>query len=610
MNLGAAVRSRSDLLRAIEEADDRPVERLGQTLIGLGLITEADLASALAAQRQRQDQPIGAVLVQQGRVSSDQLETALNLKLGFAVVDLEHFDPEPAALAKVPWALVERTHALPLMLQEGQLIVAMADPKRQDLVDELSWASGCWVRPVLADSAALRRRIGSGHAGGRMGLGASGRLDALAAAITPPTISEGEAFPEPEADAVAPVEESDLVRLLNRLLIEADALGASDIHIEAQPGREPVRVRLRLDGALKTHLELPASVRATLVARIKVMARLDTSERRRPQDGRIRLAAEAGRSPIDLRVATVPTREGLEDVVMRLMRPGQALPLEALDFQAPALARLREAVRQPHGLILCAGPTGSGKTTTLHAALAALNTADRKIWTAEDPIEIVQPGLCQVQVQPRLDWTFERALRAFLRADPDVIMVGEIRDRETAQVAAQAALTGHLVLSTIHTNSAAETVARLLDMGIDPFLVADSLRAVVGQRLVRRLCPHCRSSRSATEAELQTWLRLSGQAHEPLLQEWRRQHGVNGALPRFESVGCPRCGGTGRLGRVGLHEVMAPDRELRRLIQRRAPSEDIQACAQRGGMATLVQDGLEKMLMGLISLEDLVAALG
>ena len=605
MRRRAPVRSRSELLQEIEDAEDLPIERLGQTLIGMGLITEADLGAALSAQRQAPECPVGELLVRQGRITQDQLETALNLKLGFAVVDLERFEIEPQALARVPWPLVERTQALPLLVHDGQLVVAMPDPKRQDLVDELSWASGCWVRPVLADPAALARRIASGAKG-------LGRLDELASAILPASgnTSEADAAHDLEDGTSSPAAEDGhaLVRLLNQLLIEAHALGASDIHIETQPGREPIQVRLRRDGVLQPHLELPHTARAALVARIKVMARLDTSERRRPQDGRIRLVRGEDLPPIDLRVATLPTREGLEDVVLRVLGTAEALPLEALDLESGALSRLREAIGRPHGLILCAGPTGSGKTTTLHAALALLNTPQRKIWTAEDPIEIVQPGLRQVQVQARLDWTFARALRAFLRADPDVIMVGEIRDRETAQVAVEASLTGHLVLSTVHTNSAAETVTRLLDIGVDPFLLGDSLRAVVGQRLVRRLCPHCQRSRPAQPEEIRDLLRLHGGEPAATRTDWLQRYGLAGELQLHESPGCPRCCGTGRLGRIGVQEVMTLDRETRRLVQRRSPAEEIEACAMSKGMRLMRQDGVEKVLAGWTGLDEVRAA--
>ena len=284
------------------------------------------------------------------------------------------------------------------------------------------------------------------------------------------------------------------MRLINSMIAEAHAQGVSDIHVETQPGREKVRIRFRKDGHLKPYLELPHTYRSAVVARLKIMCDLDISERRKPQDGKINFARFAPGHRLELRVATIPTNNGLEDVVLRLLASARPIPMDRLGLSPQNLARLRQAVDRPYGLVLCVGPTGSGKTTTLHSALGHINTPARKIWTAEDPIEITQAGLRQVQVNPKIDWTFAKALRSFLRADPDVIMVGEIRDRETAQMAIEASLTGHLVLSTLHTNSAPETVTRLLDMGMDPFNFGDSLLAVVAQRLVRRLCPHCRTT--------------------------------------------------------------------------------------------------------------------
>ena len=275
----------------------------------------------------------------------------------------------------------------------------------------------------------------------------------------------------------------------------------SDIHIECAPGRDKVRIRFRKDGRLHPYLELPHTYRSAVIGRLKVMCDLDISEKRKPQDGKINFARYVQGVRLELRVATIPTQNNLEDAVLRLLASSKPLPLESLGLSPHNLDKFQAAAQRPYGMLLCVGPTGSGKTTTLHSLLAVINTPERKIWTAEDPVEITQSGLRQVQVNPRIDWTFAKAMRAFLRADPDVIMVGEIRDKETAQVAIEASLTGHLVLSTLHTNSAPETVTRLLDMGMDPFNFADALLGVLAQRLVRRLCPHCRTLRDASPEE-------------------------------------------------------------------------------------------------------------
>jgi len=411
------------------------------------------------------------------------------------------------------------------------------------------------------------------------------------------------------------IEQSDnsLVRLINNMIIEASKDGVSDIHIESYPGREKIKIRFRKDGVLSTYLELPPNYRNALIARIKIMCDLDISERRKPQDGKINFAKFSPQHRLELRVATIPTNNSLEDVVMRILASAKPIPLDKLGLSANNLRQLKQAMERPYGLVLCVGPTGSGKTTTLHSALSYINVPERKIWTAEDPVEITQPGLRQVQVNPKIDWTFAKALRAFLRADPDVIMVGEVRDGETAQMAVEASLTGHLVLSTLHTNSAPETVTRLLDMGMDPFNFADSLLAVLAQRLVRRLCPACRQSRPASEEEVDELLGDFMHAHAPetaaamresVLTEWMGRHAQGGRLMHFHSPGCNLCHNSGFRGRAGLHELMVISRELRRLVQTGARAEALQQCALSEGMRTLRQDGIDKVLAGITSIEE------
>ncbi|RYY93838.1 MAG: type II/IV secretion system protein, partial [Comamonadaceae bacterium] len=356
--------------------------------------------------------------------------------------------------------------------------------------------------------------------------------------------------------------------------------------------------------------------RSALIARIKIMCDLDISEKRKPQDGKINFSKFSPQHKIELRVATIPTNNGLEDVVMRILASAKPIPLDALGLSPNNLAQFRAAVERPYGMVLCVGPTGSGKTTTLHSALMQINTPERKIWTAEDPIEITQPGLRQVQVNPRIDWTFAKALRAFVRADPDVIMVGEIRDEETAKTAIEASLTGHLVLSTLHTNSAPETVTRLLDMGMDPFNFADSLLAVLAQRLVRRLCKHCVESRPATPEEVEELLAdymhaFAGQDTDDerarVHAGWLDAHGRDGQLQVYTARGCKHCDDTGFKGRVGVHELMVVSRALRRLVQGGARAEELQATALREGMRTLRQDGIDKVLAGHTTIDEVRA---
>jgi len=606
------------LFAALDAQVLAPDERLGQALLSLGFITEEDLSCALALQEQNRQQPMGELLVQQGRISRAQLDAAMNFKLGYVQVNAERYPVEPAALHKVSMVTLRRLNALPLAMCDGQLFVAMADPSRQDQIDELAWASDCRIHTVVADADAIRQRLisianGQDRAGFQVdGMARAAQADRWLASVEPPLV-DGE--PSHEA-LLAGENENALVKLINNMIIDAHAQGASDIHVETLPGRDKLRIRFRLDGRLRLYMELPHTLRSALVARIKIMGALDISERRKPQDGKINFARHSPDHPLELRVVTIPTVHGLEDVVLRLLTTAEALPLDHLSIHPRQLDRFKTAVERPYGLILCAGPTGSGKTTTLHSALSHINTPDRKIWTAEDPVEITQPGLRQVQVNPRIDWTFEKALRSFLRADPDVIMVGEVRDRETARVAVEAALTGHLVLSTIHTNSATETVTRLLDLGIDPFNFGDSLLAVMGQRLVRRHCVMCVRSRPAKDEEVDELLndylhaghREGSGLEASVLADWRqRLADRDGKLRTWHAPGCTHCDGTGLRGRLGLHELLVVTREIRHLIQKRQSVAELQACALEQGMVTLRQDGIEKVLQGLTSIEEIRA---
>ena len=394
----------------------------------------------------------------------------------------------------LPRHAAKRLQAIPLAEVNGRLVLAIDDPSKRDAIDEVEFFTQSKVMPVLPiqddltqliDTLYQRHGIVDPTATAPVELGQLSGLDEgterLLAALEDAPHNDRESLDD------KPVEQSDnsLVRLINTMIYEAHQQGVSDIHIETQPGRDKVRIRFRRDGTLKPYLELPHTYRQALLARIKIMCDLDISERRRPQDGKINFARFVPSCPIELRVATIPTNNNLEDAVLRILASAKPIPLDQLGMSPPNRAALEAAIQRPYGMVLCVGPTGSGKTTTLHSALAHINTPDRKIWTAEDPVEITQAGLRQVQVNPKIDWTFAKALRAFLRADPDVIMVGEIRDSETAQIAVESSLTGHLVLSTLHTNSAAETVTRLLDMGMDPFNFADSLLAVLAQQIGR-----------------------------------------------------------------------------------------------------------------------------
>jgi type II secretory ATPase GspE/PulE/Tfp pilus assembly ATPase PilB-like protein len=413
-----------------------------------------------------------------------------------------------------------------------------------------------------------------------------------------------EAKTEQSSDLVSDgIDENDsaIVRLANQIIVEAYRHDASDIHIEPYTDRKETAIRFRVDGTCSTYMRIPAAYRRALVSRIKIMSHLDIAERRKPQDGKIRFRLNRERE-IELRVATLPTSGNNEDVVMRLLSAKEPIPLEAMELSPAMLSTLLEIVEKPHGIILCVGPTGSGKTTTLHALLRHLNTDERKIWTAEDPIEITQEGLRQVQVNPKIGFTFAAAMRSFLRADPDVIMIGEMRDKETADVAIEASLTGHLVLSTLHTNSAVETVIRLLDMGCDPFNFADAILGVIAKRLCKRICVNCK------------------QAYHPSVQEYdklARAYGTNSwealgvsyhdEFQLYRGKGCETCNQTGLKGRVALHELLCGSDELRNLIQNRAKTAEMLSLAVKEGMITLVQDGIGKVLAGVTAYDQVRA---
>ncbi|MDM0084351.1 ATPase, T2SS/T4P/T4SS family [Variovorax sp. J31P179] len=612
-----------ELLTRLEAQGRMPLVRIGQALTSLGIITDAQLNAGLAAQQLDRAVPLGETLVRMGALSRSDLQSALAHKMGYPLVDLDRFPAAVEALRKVGHSAAQRLQVMPLMVSNGRLIAALDDPSgRRAAIDELEFIAQAKVIPVLAHCRNLDQVLKKAYE-------AIGAMDAKAAADDPSRpiefdIDASELLETLEKEGreqtseELPIEQSDnsLVRMVNRMIIEAHAEGVSDIHIESYPGREKIRIRFRRDGRLFTYLELPPNYRNAIIARIKIMCDLDISEKRKPQDGKIIFSKFSAQHPLELRVATIPTNNGLEDVVMRLLASANAIALENLGLSPRNLQKLREAVERPYGLVLCVGPTGSGKTTTLHSALMHINTPDRKIWTAEDPVEITQPGLRQVQVNPRIDWTFAKALRAFLRADPDVVMVGEIRDEETAKMAIEASLTGHLVLSTLHTNSAAETVTRLLDMGLDAFNFADSLLAIQAQRLVRKLCSKCVTSRPATAAEvdelLSDYLRAFADGLEPpsrdaVLAHWLRRYGREGQLVSSTCPGCEACGQTGFRGRIGIHELMAVSKEVRRLVQTRSPLETILAAAQAGGMHTLRQDGIEKVLQGLTTLGEVRA---
>ena len=620
------VKTPEQLHAAIEAQSRMPMVRIGEALIALGYITEGQLAAALTNQGKDRKVPLGELLVNEGLITRANLQTALARKMGYPQVDVQAFPIDIEALRKLPVAAALRLEMLPLGLMNGKVIVATEDPSRRDRIDEAEFLTQSKVVPVLPATNNLVEQIPLLYARGGLDemtlefnavpVPESLGTDSLLAALElPGGDSMGRSTADDSDDAVEQ-SDSSLVRLINSMIVEAHTQGVSDIHIETRPGREKVKVRFRVDGLLRPYLELPHTYRQALVARLKIMCDLDISERRRPQDGKINFARFVPSCPIELRVAMIPTANGLEDAVLRILASAKPLPLDSLGMSPHNLSHLKKAVERPYGMVLCVGPTGSGKTTTLHSALSFINTPERKIWTAEDPVEITQAGLRQVQVNPKIDWTFAKALRAFLRADPDVIMVGEIRDNETAQIAVESSLTGHLVLSTLHTNSAPETITRLLDMGMDPFNFADALLAVLAQRLVRRICSGCKTSTPATDDQIEELLNDSlhiwgdhpqAPTREATLADWTSRYAVDGRLLFFKGTGCAKCGNTGVKGRAGVHELLTVSKGVRHLIQQGGRAEQIQHLAMAEGMRTLRQDGIEKVLAGVTTIEEVRA---
>ncbi len=420
---------------------------------------------------------------------------------------------------------------------------------------------------------------------------------------------------------VSAAADNELVKLVNKIIVDAYRMGASDIHIEPGPGKAKTQIRVRKDGSLLNYIEVPSSYRNALVTRIKIMCDLDISEKRRPQDGKIKFK-KFGPLDIELRVATLPSQGGVEDVVMRILASGDPLPLEKMGFSERNNGLIRSTVSKPYGLFFVCGPTGSGKTTTLHSILKFINTPDTKIWTAEDPVEITQKGLRQVQINKKAGLDFATIMRAFLRADPDVIMVGEMRDKETVSIGIEASLTGHLVFATLHTNSAPESIIRLLDMGMDPFNFADALLGILAQRLAKRLCADCKKPHTATDDEIKsmlaeysielantvTWKNDAAAASNELLADWKKMFAdKDGNFTLYTPVGCEKCTGTGYRGRVGLHELLIGTDPVKKAIQEHARVAELLAIALDEGMHTLKQDGMEKVLQGITDMHQVRA---
>jgi type II secretory ATPase GspE/PulE/Tfp pilus assembly ATPase PilB-like protein len=585
---------------SVEEAvhlQKRKKMRLGEVLVEAGLASPADIEAALAEQRKRGGKKLGEVLVELGVITEVDLALTLADKFDIPFANLDDYPIDPTAAAQVPRELIERYRILPLRGDARSFTIAIGDPLGTEVVDVLRFHLKRRIEEVLATPTQLRKFVDAYLLQADK---PAEEFQKILVELSEDAQLSHVAVQAPQADPSAEASDSAVIRLVNQMIMDAYRRGASDIHVEPNGDERPTVVRFRIDGDCVLWQEVPSSVRSSLVARIKIMASLDIAERRKPQDGKIRFKFHD--RVIELRVATIPTVNGNEDAVMRILAASKPLPVERLLLSERNLRETKRIAASPYGLILCVGPTGSGKTTTLHSILGSINTVDLKIWTAEDPVEITQPGLRQVQVQPRIGFTFAHAMRAFLRADPDVIMVGEMRDEETASTAVEASLTGHLVFSTLHTNSAPETVTRLIDMGVDRFTFADALLGVLAQRLVRALCTKCAVKQHGTREELDTVIAALG-------AEAVRARGLElgTSFGLHQPKGCDACGGSGYKGRLGLHELLIMNDELRRMVQQKASVHEIRRAATEGGMTTLLQDGVEKALAGRTELRQVLA---
>jgi type IV pilus assembly protein PilB len=545
----------------------RSKRMIGEVVVDLGLADAETIEEGVAAAR-AQGRPTGVVLVERGILRHDQLARVVAERFGLDFVDLTAYDLDMGAVSLVSIQAAKRYQAIPVgFTDDGALLLAMANPTNVLTIDDVGMMTGRRIRPAAAsveDLSLLLARLS--------------RMDeSIEDIVDDHAEEEGEQLSVDEADSDAPV-----IKLVHSIVAEAIQQGASDIHVNPEEG--DTRVLFRVDGVLAPAATIKRRMAMGVVSRIKIMADLDISERRVPQDGRFALTVDGRR--VDIRVVTLPLVNG-EGVVMRILDQGGGVVvngLESLDMQGAELERFSRAIQRPNGAVLVTGPTGSGKSTTLYAALHTLNDGERSILTIEDPVEKRIPGIKQMQIAPKAGVTFDVGLRSMLRADPDVIMVGEIRDRETAHIAIEAALTGHLVLSTLHTRDAPSALGRLIDMGIEPFLVSSAVDCIVAQRLVRQLCKHCKRPQTVSEAVL-------------------AEHGLSGAEP-YEPVGCSRCGASGYRGRVALYEVMTVSEPIRGLILERASVDEMVAVALGEGMQRLRDDGLRKVREGATSIAE------
>lgn len=552
-----------------------PILRFGERLVQLGKIKPSDLERALRAQAEI-NQPIGSVLVRLGVLTEQEVAVVLSRHIRVPLAMTRDY-PE-AALEDLGISVnyMRSSEILPLRIENGVLHAAMSDPLNEFALGAMQMATRCTIKAYLGMPSEIRANIERLYA-------ESETADSDEFEIT--SADDGTDDIEQLKDMAS---EAPVIKIVNQIMTQAMSMRASDIHVE--PFENHLKVRYRIDGVIHEVESPPAHMIAAVLSRIKLMARLNIAERRLPQDGRIQLKAQG--KEIDMRVSTVPTMHG-ESVVMRLLDKNSVnLDLSSLGFSPENFERLQNELKAPHGVVLVTGPTGSGKTTTLYSALTQMNTPENKVLTVEDPVEYELEGINQIQANPKIGLTFSDALRSIVRQDPDIIMIGEMRDVETARIAVQSALTGHLVLSTLHTNDAASAVTRLMDMGIEDYLITSTVNCVLAQRLVRRLCPQCREAKPVM-AEMDKEIGL-------------RQYQPEGELRLWHAKGCSACGHTGYKGRSAIHEVLVVDDDIRRRVLNHADAGVIQEEARKNGMRTMYEDGLMKALQGVTTLEEVL----
>jgi len=552
--------------------------RLGETLVAQGVISQEQLDRALAEQKAT-GQKLGEMLIERGIVTSAQLLRVLGENLGIPSCQLRHGLIDPSLLKLIGEDEAERLVAIPMFKVHDVLTVAMSEPQSLPKIDRLEQLTGCRIRPVLAPAGNILEFIKK-YAGGNTDVDSflASLADSDVQVVESETVDEG-----PATNLDKMVEGSPIVNLVNMALLTAIKDGASDIHIE--PDKKGTRIRYRIDGLLRDLMKPPVGLHASIVSRVKVIGKMDIAEKRLPQEGRVRIVAE-GRE-IDLRVSSMPTLLGEKMVVRILDKANLKIQMEDLGFRPPTLAAFKRMLREPHGLVLVTGPTGSGKTTTLYSGLELLRSPEKNIVTVEDPVEYQLDMINQIQVNESIGMTFARALRSILRQDPDIIMVGEIRDEQTARVAVQAALTGHLVLATLHTNDAPGAVSRIMDMGIEPYLLSSALNGVLAQRLARTVCPHCATKYYPSENVL---------ADAGLADSKNRVF--------RKGVGCRKCHNSGFLGRIGIFELMEVTPEIRSLIHHAAASHEIRRKMRADGVLSLRDEAILAAIEGKTALEE------